>query len=319
MKKYIILCLLVFPFLGLVISTNTMSNNTSLVNSYHSSNLLSRYTEEPNYNDEEYIIKSLDIKSIIAIEILFCLFFTIGLIIKTKKIKIAIITNILRTAIAILVEVFIDPTMIVISIFSLFVMAFIISLSSSNTDSPGIYDYLKECPDKMLNQFGITDKEELKKNLYKIFVDIQIANMNFDCDTLYRLCSNEQYNLYKSDLETLKINNHKHIMSDFNFYKMLINSVEKKKDELIIKICLIATFKDYVINTNTNEIVKGQTVSLVNNNYRLEFVKKLDVISSCPTCGSQLNDLKDCKCPYCNNIIVDNNNYILSHAEKFWL
>ena len=163
MKKYIILFLLVFPFLGLAISTNTMSNNTSLVNSYHSSNLLSRYTEEPNYNDEEYIIKSLDIKSIIAIEILFCLFFTIGLIIKTKKIKIAIITNILRTAIAILVEVFIDPTMIVISIFSLFVMAFIISLSSSNTDSPGIYDYLKECPDKMLNQFGITDKEELKK------------------------------------------------------------------------------------------------------------------------------------------------------------
>ena len=108
-------------------------------------------------------------------------------------------------------------------------------------------------------------------------------------------------------------------MSDFNFYKMLINSVEKKKDELIIKICLIATFKDYVINTNTNEIVKGQTVSLVNNNYRLEFVKKLDVIGSCPTCGSQLNDLKDCKCPYCNNIIVDNNNYILSYAEKFWL
>ena len=87
MKKYIILFLLVFPFLGLVISTNTMSNNTSLVNSYHSSNLLNRYTEEPNYNDEEYIIKSLDIKSIIAIEILFCLFFTIGLIIKTKKIK----------------------------------------------------------------------------------------------------------------------------------------------------------------------------------------------------------------------------------------
>ena len=82
MKKYIILFLLVFPFLGLVISTNTMSNNTSLVNSYHSSNLLSRYTEEPNYNDEEYIIKSLDIKSIIAIEILFCLFFTIGLILK---------------------------------------------------------------------------------------------------------------------------------------------------------------------------------------------------------------------------------------------
>ena len=87
--------------------------------------------------------------------------------------------------------------MIVISIFSLFVMAVIISFSSSNTVSLGIYDYLKECPDKMLNQFGITDKEELKKNLYKIFVDIQIANMNFDCDTLYRLCSNEQYNLYK--------------------------------------------------------------------------------------------------------------------------
>ena len=59
-------------------------------------------------------------------------------------------------------------------------------------------------------------RDEFIQKLYDIFLEVQIAWMNFDYEKLKELCSDELYNSYKSDLEVLKSKHCKNIMQDFN-------------------------------------------------------------------------------------------------------
>lgn len=146
----------------------------------------------------------------------------------------------------------------------------------------------------------------LAQILYNKFIAVQIAWMNFDYKSLKELCSDELYSSYKSDLEVLKRQNGQNIMSNFNLLATRVRGIRQENNNIIIKVFLNVSFHDYVINTNTKKVTKGDKFRTMNNMYMLEFTTQLGGKSTiCPSCGAKLiENAKECE--YCHTSISNN-------------
>ena len=169
------------------------------------------------------------------------------------------------------------------------------------------YDWPKE----KIKKYGVDSPEDLKKKLYDIFVKVQMAWMEFDYDALSKLCSNELYNSYKSDLEVLKLKNGKNIMDSFKENDIRIYNIKKTDEYMDVSIYLDVTFHDYVIDTTNDKVIRGDKKKIINNQYKLVYRKYLHKIDKCPSCGASIKNNSN-KCSHCGNIIINNSNdYVL--------
>ena len=156
----------------------------------------------------------------------------------------------------------------------------------------------------------------LKDVTYERFIAIQNAWMNFEYDKLRELCTDELYNSYKSQLETLKLKNGQNIMSDFNLQQVNVIDIKEEDGKVAITVYMRVRFKDYVINQKTKEVIRGNSSSYMTNNYIMTFVRGKDAIDkdiSCPNCGAPISDTASSKCEYCgSDIVKDSSEFVLS-------
>ena len=156
----------------------------------------------------------------------------------------------------------------------------------------------------------------LKHMAFEKFVDIQNAWMEFDYDKLRELCSDELYNTYESQLESLKLKNGKNIMTAFDNEEIKIIDIKKENKIITVSVYLRVTFYDYVINNKTKEVIRGTKDHTLTNNYEMQFVreendKKKEV--KCPNCGAKVKAVTSGKCEYCGStVVVDANEFVLS-------
>ena len=168
-----------------------------------------------------------------------------------------------------------------------------------------------------LSKYINVSLDELEKEFCEKFVKIQNAWMNFDYETLKKLCSNEIYNTYYEELEALKLKKQQNIMKDFAKYKDSIIGYKIENNILTIEYHVLISFKDYVINTDTDEVVKGNKNREMCVAYRLEFSKSLDNNkSSCPNCGGSIEP-GTTKCSHCKAVIVqDSSEFVMSSKRR---
>ena len=149
--------------------------------------------------------------------------------------------------------------------------------------------------------------ESLKKMAYDNFVTIQNAWMNFDYDTLRKHCTDELYNSYVSQLETLKLKQGKNIMNGFEHHITKVIDVDEANDEYIVSVFMSVSFYDYVVNVNSNKVIRGNKNRKITNNYILTYVvqaSKSEKDEKCPHCGAPIEFVTSGKCEYCNSTIV---------------
>ena len=167
--------------------------------------------------------------------------------------------------------------------------------------------------------YGIGDLAVLKLELYQKFVDIQNAWMNFDYPTLQKLCTNELYNMYKEQLEVLKLKHRQNVMSDFRSENVVITNIKEENDNIIVEVYMRVAFIDYIINTDTNEVVKGDNAFKIRNEYIMEFVKSSlyqGETVHCPNCNNEVHINASGRCEYCGSIIVkDSKEFVLSKKQ----
>ncbi|MGN1337993.1 MAG: TIM44-like domain-containing protein [Candidatus Coprovivens sp.] len=172
------------------------------------------------------------------------------------------------------------------------------------------------------------DEEELKRylpnetlpsikvKLYQKFIDIQNAWMEFEYDKIRNLCTDELYNSYITQLDTLKLKFGKNIMNEFEIYDNKVIQIYEADNKVTIKVFMKVSFYDYVINSNTNEVIRGNKSKKITNNYIMEFVivkPNTKDIKTCPNCGAPLEGVSSITCPYCDSVLVkDASDYILS-------
>lgn len=158
--------------------------------------------------------------------------------------------------------------------------------------------------------------EGLKNKAFNIYKDIQEAWMNFDTDKIRKLTTDEIYNMYSSQLETLKLKNQKNIMKNIEYVDAKIIDITNVNGVIAINVYLRVKVLDYVINVKTNKTVRGRDNARLDIEYNLTFVKSETdnkKIETCPNCGAPVDIVSSATCPYCNSTLVKTaSDYVMS-------
>ena len=182
----------------------------------------------------------------------------------------------------------------------------------------------KDIDEELALKYGI-DLKEFKKMAYDKYVQIQQSWTNFDYDKLKDLLSDELYNSYRMQLETLKIKNQKNIMKDFKFYYAKVYRVVESSGIITVSVYLNISMYDYVVDSKGTTI-RGNDRRKVNIGYVIDFTKDINSNSEvkiCPNCGSEINMKVSGNCEYCRSkIIVKPTDYVMSRKTNIsqkWL
>lgn len=115
--------------------------------------------------------------------------------------------------------------------------------------------------------------DEFKNIIYSVFCNLQMACMNFDYNMLKNLLTDELYNNYCTSLDVLKSKARRNIFSDFEFVSAKFVDIIENEELSSIKVHLKVKFYGYIIDTNTNEIIKGSKEEKITETYMLKLVK----------------------------------------------
>ena len=175
-------------------------------------------------------------------------------------------------------------------------------------------DHNKELSMSLLKNNGL-NYESLIEKLYEIYIDTQIAWMNFDYDKLKENLTDELYNQYVMQLDTLKVKNEKNIMSDFELKDIMFTNLITNNNTRKIIIELLVEFYDYI--EKSGKVVRGTNNRKVIQHYEMVFVLDTKENKKCPSCGQDISNLSDNECPSCHSkIALQNNNWKLSKKES---
>lgn len=149
-------------------------------------------------------------------------------------------------------------------------------------------------------------KEKFILNRYQDYLDIQNAWMNFDYNMLRDKTTNELYNQYQMQLETLKVKGQKNVMKDFEYIGGEILNIEENNNKVIVTLEITARFYDYIIEESTNKVVRGKDKVPIRIHYKMKFVKdiNIDKITHCPNCGAELKETSTNICEFCRTQVT---------------
>lgn len=153
------------------------------------------------------------------------------------------------------------------------------------------------------------------KKRYKDFIDIQNAWMNFDYDKLRSLLTDELYNQYEMQLDTLKVKNECNKMSDFTYHHGVITGIMEENNQIIVTINLLVSFYDYIDADGV--VVRGSSSRKVKMLYEMTFISDIDNnIDKCPHCGASITKDASQRCEYCGCVITNvSDKWVLSKKK----
>ena len=141
---------------------------------------------------------------------------------------------------------------------------------------------------------------------FKDYVDIQNAWMEFDYDVLSNKTTNELYNQYLMQLETLKAKGQKNVMNSFTYVKGKVTNIEKTDNQLAVTVEIVTRFYDYIVNQENGLILRGSDKKKVTLHYQMTFVRstKKSITTHCPNCGAKLKKTSTNVCEFCKTTIT---------------
>ncbi len=158
------------------------------------------------------------------------------------------------------------------------------------------------------------DKYKFYKDVFKIYKDVQIAWMNKDIDSVRNVLTDEMYNMYRAQVETLKIKSQTNVMEDIEYIYASILDIKIEKDKKIVSVLLNVKCKDYLVDKDNN-VIKGYKNRNNDYTYRLTFISTNEKENICPNCGAKVEKSNSSICDYCHSSLV-NSNYSWTLSKK---
>lgn len=169
------------------------------------------------------------------------------------------------------------------------------------------------------NQYDQQNTKELQEELFNIYKDVQIAWSNNDMEPVRSVLTDELFNSFTFQLESLIVNKQRNVMEDIVFDKMSIRFIGTVNDIEQLKVVMEVHTKDYIVQTKgKKEVVVRGNKNLINDYiYELTFVKnRVRKLNYCPNCGNKISKGMSEKCKYCDAILVhETNTYVLSKIQ----
>ena len=175
---------------------------------------------------------------------------------------------------------------------------------------------------------------EFKNEAFNIYKDVQEAWMNLDDGKIRTLTTDELYNMYSMQLDTLRVKNEKNIMKEINLVTASLTNL--KIENNIETATVIMTVNCYGVmwyrekNDRSKDTLKKivpATYSQVEsaNNKIVKEIKNSEnkfkhdnlTRNKCPNCGAEINDDNSTTCEYCRAIITRNTSkWVLSKKQS---
>ena len=159
--------------------------------------------------------------------------------------------------------------------------------------------------DILLNIDPSLNEDNIIRETYKKYEELQYAWSNFDYDKMRTLISDELYNNYRMQLRTLSSKKQKNIMEDITFVRGSVKSYEITENSINIKVELVVKQNDYIIDENNN-IIKGDRIK-DNNTYELLITRAISSrvrSNNCPNCGGELTGDASQTCAHCGSPLI---------------
>ena len=197
------------------------------------------------------------------------------------------------------------------------VIVLIISYLSAKREQGQIIKAALNSKLELLDVNKYPEKKKLEIEAFNIYKELQYAWMNFDEETIRRLTTDEMYNMYLMQLDTLKVKNQKNLMYDIKYLSSYIKETYEENGQETIVINMQVSCYDFLIDTNTNKVVRGSANKVNYYDYSLTFVKTTGEksVNLCPRCGAPVKGNNSGVCEYCTSTLVSNN-YTLVLSKK---
>ena len=145
------------------------------------------------------------------------------------------------------------------------------------------------------------ENRKILDECYEIFINVQNAWMNFDYDSLRKETTDNLYNTYYNQLQSLVLKGQKNVMSDFELVEYKLIKLSKKNSITTVKMELEVKFYDYIVDSS-NKVVRGKKRKKVRMLYDLTYVYNEEAIEECPNCNAKISK-EDNICSYCKTTI----------------
>lgn len=159
------------------------------------------------------------------------------------------------------------------------------------------------------------DTNKFLSNGYDIFVRIEEAWMNFELEKVRDCITDEMFNMYESQLMSMEMKGEQNIMKGFKLLNSAITEAKKQNNMLEVKTRYAIEFYDYIINKDTQKVVRGDSNRKIKMVYEFTFIADVEStkLDKCPNCGAPLDINSAGICQYCNSKIVDDSkNWVMS-------
>ncbi len=168
-------------------------------------------------------------------------------------------------------------------------------------------------PEEFLKALPTFNSLEFQVKVFDIYKIVQTAWTNFDYETIRKNVTDELYNMYKVQLDTLKKQQRISITKDFALKYFDIVGMEIKKEMVSLTVFMKVECYDYVVNSK-GKVIRGSAKRKIINNCRMTFIKGIGKEDNeCPNCGAPLEQVHSTVCSYCNSVIInDNHDWVLS-------
>lgn len=162
----------------------------------------------------------------------------------------------------------------------------------------------------LFNEYGLFPGKgcdsEFIQAIFQSYVKIQLAWMNRDLSSVRHLLTDEIYNMYQMQVETLIEDNQINVMSDFELVCGKLKSKRTSNNIETLKVILCVNCKDYIKTANSNKVIKGDKRATITYIYELTFLRDVNSnkTTNCPSCGAEVKKQMSTNCPYCKNLLL---------------
>ncbi len=155
-------------------------------------------------------------------------------------------------------------------------------------------------------------RESLVKNAFDIYYKLEDCYNNQNEKELRNYTSNSMYNMYIMKLEEMKVKHQRNIVEQIELIKGDVLSLNEANGFYDLVVVLDIKARDYIINTNTNELVGVGITNPLEYIYEVTLLKEETI--KCPKCDADLDPNSDV-CPNCHVQVIKNEKWVISKIE----
>ena len=146
--------------------------------------------------------------------------------------------------------------------------------------------------------------DDLNMEVYLLYKAINDAWMKKDLEPVRHLLTDEMYNMYLMQLDTLIENGQTNVMKDYWFISGHISNRRKYKGKEIVDMIFRIKCKDYIIDDKTQRVVRGKATDVIEYTYEFRLIRNaLPSTIVCPSCGGEVKGKDGVVCSHCGTVI----------------